>query len=467
MTGSVEYHVPVIGVDPVNAQHLATKNYVDGLVNGAEWKQQCRLATAAALATNTYANGSSGVGATLTGFAFGALTIDGVTPTVGDRVLVKNEVTQSHNGIYTVTVVGGVATLYVLTRSTDYDQPVETVAGTATFATEGTANADTAWVQTTTGTITVGSSSLVFVQFGGGAGVSYATPAIVLGSAAAAGAASTVIRSDGTIAAFDTTAPTTQAFGDAAAVGTAAFAARRDHKHAMPAAPSDASLTFTDITTNNSATGQHGFLKKLDGNAAHYMGGDGNWSTPAGTATGMATDPLWAAAGDLAVATGNDAATVLGIGASGKVLGSNGTTPGYVFPPGYEFDYVERTSNLTVTHTTAATADTIITGSSVSYDGSTRVCIEFYCYAAEMTGANALLISLWDGSTELGRWALIENPAAGSFAAAQSPKRFLTPSNASHSYLVKAWKTGGTGIVYGGSGGTDTPLPMFLRITKA
>ena len=62
-----------------------------------------------------------------------------------------------------------------------------------------------------------------------------ATPAIVLGSTAAAGAAATVIRSDSTIAAFDAVAPSTQAFADAAAVGTAAFAARRDHKHAMPA----------------------------------------------------------------------------------------------------------------------------------------------------------------------------------------------------------------------------------------
>ncbi len=69
------------------------------------------------------------------------------------------------------------------------------------------------------------------------AGSAFATPAVALGSAAAAGAAGTVIRSDSTIAAFDTTAPTTQAFGDSAAVGTAAFAARRDHKHAMPATP--------------------------------------------------------------------------------------------------------------------------------------------------------------------------------------------------------------------------------------
>ncbi len=70
-----------------------------------------------------------------------------------------------------------------------------------------------------------------------GGTVSFATPSIALGSSAAAGAASTVIRSDSTIAAFDATSPTTQAFGDSAAVGTAAFAARRDHKHAMMADP--------------------------------------------------------------------------------------------------------------------------------------------------------------------------------------------------------------------------------------
>ncbi len=67
---------------------------------------------------------------------------------------------------------------------------------------------------------------------------SFATPAIVLGTAAAAGAASTVIRSDSTIVAFDATVPTTQAFSDAAATGSAAVAARRDHLHGMPASPS-------------------------------------------------------------------------------------------------------------------------------------------------------------------------------------------------------------------------------------
>jgi hypothetical protein len=60
------------------------------------------------------------------------------------------------------------------------------------------------------------------------------TPALTLSTANTAGASTNFIRRDDTIAVFDATSPTTQALGDAAAVGSAAFAARRDHKHAMP-----------------------------------------------------------------------------------------------------------------------------------------------------------------------------------------------------------------------------------------
>jgi len=84
---------------------------------------------------------------------------------------------------------------------------------------------------------------------------SFATPAIVLGSAAAIGAASTVIRSDATIAAFDATNPSTQAFGDAAVVGSVAFAARRDHKHAMMANPLSGQVAFSGAVTDSTATG--------------------------------------------------------------------------------------------------------------------------------------------------------------------------------------------------------------------
>jgi len=77
-----------------------------------------------------------------------------------------------------------------------------------------------------------GGTTWLGVMVGGGlTSASFATPAIVLGTAAAAGSASTAIRSDSTIVAFDATVPTSSAEGDAAATGSSAHAARRDHLH--------------------------------------------------------------------------------------------------------------------------------------------------------------------------------------------------------------------------------------------
>lgn len=188
---SMNSHKLTSVTDPASAQDAATKNYVDTAINGLNWKAACRLASAAALPSNTYSNGSSGVGATLTGVGFGALTVDGVTVVVGDRILVKNEVTGANNGIYTVTVVGAVATLYVLTRATDYNQASELATGDATYINVGTANTDTSWTLTTTSAITIGTTALTFAQFGGNLVTSVATRtgAVTLAVADVSGAA--------------------------------------------------------------------------------------------------------------------------------------------------------------------------------------------------------------------------------------------------------------------------------------
>lgn len=151
--------------DPVAAQDAATKAYVDMFVQGVAWKNPVRASTTAALPANTYNNGASGVGATLTENANGALPAqDGITLVNGDRLLVKNEAAPENNGLYVVTDVGSAGTPYILTRTTDADTSTELLQA-AVFVEEGTANADTAWVDTTDAPITVGTTAINFVQF--------------------------------------------------------------------------------------------------------------------------------------------------------------------------------------------------------------------------------------------------------------------------------------------------------------
>jgi hypothetical protein len=81
-----------------------------------------------------------------------------------------------------------------------------------------------------------------------------AASANALGTAGTVGTSASVLRADATIAAFDAVAPSTQAIGDAAVVGSAAFAARRDHKHAMPAFASPAFVLSTAAAAGSAVT---------------------------------------------------------------------------------------------------------------------------------------------------------------------------------------------------------------------
>jgi concanavalin A-like lectin/glucanase superfamily protein len=132
------------------------------------WKKVVRAKTAAALPANTYANGTSGVGATLTGTANGALaTVDGVTLAANDRLIVDQEATGSHNGFYVVTQLGDATHPYILTRTADADEPGELVNAAAKVS-EGSTFADQEWQCTTNAPITVGTTALVFAAASGG-----------------------------------------------------------------------------------------------------------------------------------------------------------------------------------------------------------------------------------------------------------------------------------------------------------
>lgn len=129
-------------------------------------------ATTAALPANAYANGASGVGATLTASANGAFPAqDGVALSVGSRLLVKNEVTTANNGVYVLTTAGSVSTPWVLTRAIDFDTAAEmtVVSGVpnavAVHVTAGTAQALRKYILAAS-VATVGTSAVTFTDVG-------------------------------------------------------------------------------------------------------------------------------------------------------------------------------------------------------------------------------------------------------------------------------------------------------------
>ena len=154
-----------------NSTKIATTGYVDSAVTEAQLTQNhkaaVKYATVAALPTVTYSNGTSGFGATLTATANGAISVDGVTPTAGDRILVKNQASQFQNGPYLVTTVGNGSTPFLLTRDTDSDQSAEWISGWDVLVLAGNTLGSTAWAYTGASSPTMGTTALTFVQVGG------------------------------------------------------------------------------------------------------------------------------------------------------------------------------------------------------------------------------------------------------------------------------------------------------------
>lgn len=164
---NVNTHQIINVVDPTTAQMAATKNYVDMAVAALAPKNDCQGATTTALAASTYNNGTAGVGATLTLTVAAVLVLDGYTPALGDRLLIKNQASAVQNGIYTLTTVGTVLVSAVLTRTTDFDQPGDGINGALVYVLNGTVNGNTLWTCTTAASVTFGTTNINWSQFTG------------------------------------------------------------------------------------------------------------------------------------------------------------------------------------------------------------------------------------------------------------------------------------------------------------
>jgi len=298
-----------ISTAPTNGTDIVNKTYADSISAGINFHQACRLASAAALPTCTYNNGSSGVGATLTATANAALSVDSTLVAATDRIMVKNQANQAHNGIYVVTQTGSGAAPFILTRATDFNTPGTGVgqidAGDFFFITAGTVNANTSWVQQTPLPITVGTTAIVFSQFGA-AGTTYT--------------AGTGLTLAGTVFSITNTAVTAASYGSASAVPTYTVNAQGQ---LTLAADTSIAIAATQVTSGTLASA------RLSGSYTGITGvgtlTSGTWNaTTIAIAYGGTNGTATPTAGALAYGTGT-AYAFSAAGTASQVLLSGGT----------------------------------------------------------------------------------------------------------------------------------------------
>jgi len=129
---------------PTNDNDAATKLYVDTFAQGLDAKPSVKCATTADIVLS------------------GTPIIDGIQTAIGDRILVKNQSTDSQNGIYVIEDVGG---LPIWSRAPDCDTWASLVSAYV-FVEEGATYADTGWVCTINASGSLG-QPITWVQFSG------------------------------------------------------------------------------------------------------------------------------------------------------------------------------------------------------------------------------------------------------------------------------------------------------------
>jgi hypothetical protein len=252
--------------NPVNPLDAVTKQYVDQNALGLQPKTMAYVAT-------------TGSNITLSGLQ----TIDSVSVTAGMRVLVKDQTTQSANGIY-------VAASGAWSRSTDAATGLALV-NAYVYISNGTINEGTTWIQQTANPITLGTSNIVFGEFSSApANAIYANSSGT--SAACTGNAAT--------ATYATTAGSAPANGgtSAACSGNSATATYANTAGSAPAnggtsaACSGNSATATYANSAGSAPANGGTSAACSGNSAtanyaNSAGSTGSCSGNAATASAL------------------------------------------------------------------------------------------------------------------------------------------------------------------------------------
>ena len=264
--------------DPSSAQDAASKAYVDAVKTGLDVKDSCSLGTTANLGY-TYDNGAG----TLTAGSTGAVSIDSVATTLNMRILVKNQTTNTQNGIYYVSTLGDGSNAIVLTRATDANSGSELSGGSFTFVEKGTTNSENGYVFTHDGDATLGTTALTVSQFSGAGQITAGTSLTKSGNTM-------------NVATDDTTVFTLSDALSVRSTATTGQVLRSTGSAAQAAAYGQLDLANSDAVTGITAVA--------------------NGGTGANTLT----------ANRMLMANGTSAVSVLGAGTAGMVMISNGAS---------------------------------------------------------------------------------------------------------------------------------------------
>jgi hypothetical protein len=331
---SIALTTGTISTSPVSGTDIVNKLYADSIASGINFHQSVRLATAAALPANTYNNGTSGVGATLTANANGALSVDGVAVAVGNRILVKNEAAGANNGVYVVTDTGssggpgpgpGGSNPYILTRATDFDSAGTGVdqidAGDFFLVTAGSTQSNTSWVQQTPLPITVGTTAIVFSQF--------AAPVLY--------SAGTGLTLTGTVFSITNTGVSASTYGSASSVPVIAFNAQGQATSVTSTsiAIAGSQITSGSVAVANGGTGATDAATALTNLGAYPASNPSGYLSTVSLTTNVTgtlpvanggTGATTLTANNVLLGNGTSAVQVVAPGTNGNVLTSNGTT---------------------------------------------------------------------------------------------------------------------------------------------
>lgn len=146
----------VLAADPTIALHAATKQYVDGLIQGIKAKTSVRVASTGNLVLSA------------------PQTIDGIACIAGNRVLAKDQTAPAENGVYTVAAGAW-------TRGVGCDTWAELISAFV-WVEQGTANADSGWLCTIDAGGTLNTTAVTFVQFSGAGQITAGTGATKTGN---------------------------------------------------------------------------------------------------------------------------------------------------------------------------------------------------------------------------------------------------------------------------------------------